>query len=832
VQELDRLKRNKRENQEERARLKARMEEDKRERADKLVQQQLAREGAASASTSAPSTSAPATGATSVLSLRTEDGALRNAFPADATLLDVRLWLADEQRRRDSAGPPAAASQSGGTVGGGHVLVSNEMVELARAGRENFEKQTARMREEARALRAGPEGEAPAARGDIYFVSLLPRAEFLTEEAMSTTLREAGLVPSGTLMVRQPARAPPPPPLPDAAMGAEGEDDDMAEGEYDEPEEDEGDEEGEEEDEEEEDEDGPPFGHGRGRGLMAGMVPAHLLPGRGGRAGGRGRGGVLGRAGGGPLQPGGVQMPTGPGRTLGSSSDTPAEAPADAADAADASADAEAAPAVAEAAEAVAMTPQQRRQAALEAAMARCAAPSQPAAAAPVETAAAPAAEASEPPASDAPSAAALAAAARARREAALAAAEARFGAPAAVPTPAPAPAPPAQAPPPAEAPAPTPPAPRSAEADAARERALAAVQARTAAAEAAAGPGGVRGPKARETMAQRYAKAHGQAVPGSAPAPAPASSGVPVGVDSAERQARYEQAKADAKAKAEEKEQINARLQEDRRDKAMRKALLAGAAPPAAPAAGPSGASSSGGGAAAAAAEHKTSELRIKCEDGTVLRQTIGADETVAAAFALVQANRDAADGPFVLVTPLPRREFGTEVELQTTLREAQLVPRGTLVVLSERNRGVVRLGESVQHAHMQQHLQQLQNMLSELQAANPGEDAGYEELLEWEASMGGSVSTGLSAEELTKLKARTLSTTADDGDAQCCICCCDFVEGDKLMTLSCGHEFHYECVATWLRAKRVCPMCKATVGSGGPSVLGASAMVEDDDE
>ena len=97
----------------------------------------------------------------------------------------------------------------------------------------------------------------------------------------------------------------------------------------------------------------------------------------------------------------------------------------------------------------------------------------------------------------------------------------------------------------------------------------------------------------------------------------------------------------------------------------------------------------------------------------------------------------------------------------------------------------------------------------------------------------MGGSVSTGLSAEELTKLKARTLSTTADNGDnAQCCICCCEFVEGDKLMTLSCGHEFHYECVATWLRAKRFCPMCKATVGSGGHGVLGASIMAENDDE
>ena len=106
---------------------------------------------------------------------------------------------------------------------------------------------------------------------------------------------------------------------------------------------------------------------------------------------------------------------------------------------------------------------------------------------------------------------------------------------------------------------------------------------------------------------------------------------------------------------------------------------------------------------------------------------------------------------------------------------------------------------------------------MLAEMQAANPGEDAGYEELLQWEAAQG-SVSTGLSAEELTQLKARTVEAEAEDDDGpHCAICCCEFVAGDRLMQLACGHEFHYECVATWLRAKRVCPMCKATVGPGG---------------
>ena len=57
--------------------------------------------------------------------------------------------------------------------------------------------------------------EAPGSSGGretiIYFVTLMPRAEYLSEEAMATTLSAAGLVPHGTLMVRRQLVAPPPP---------------------------------------------------------------------------------------------------------------------------------------------------------------------------------------------------------------------------------------------------------------------------------------------------------------------------------------------------------------------------------------------------------------------------------------------------------------------------------------------------------------------------------------------------------------------------------------------------------------------------------------------
>ena len=104
---------------------------------------------------------------------------------------------------------------------------------------------------------------------------------------------------------------------------------------------------------------------------------------------------------------------------------------------------------------------------------------------------------------------------------------------------------------------------------------------------------------------------------------------------------------------------------------------MKAAVAPPAAAAATGSGAGSSsaeaGQSSAAAAqhAEHQHSELRVRCEDGTVLRHTFGADEPLAAAAALVAARRAEEDGPFSLLTPFPRREYSSAAQLQTTLRQ-----------------------------------------------------------------------------------------------------------------------------------------------------------------
>ena len=86
---------------------------------------------------------------------------------------------------------------------------------------------------------------------------------------------------------------------------------------------------------------------------------------------------------------------------------------------------------------------------------------------------------------------------------------------------------------------------------------------------------------------------------------------------------------------------------------------------------------------------------------------------------------------------------------------------------------------------------------------------------LSQLEDSLGGAVAAGLPPSQLASLRVTTLEAAPSE-EQRCCICCCEFVAGDRLMALHCKHEFHPECIGTWLRAKRTCPICKrhATCG------------------
>ena len=68
----------------------------------------------------------------------------------------------------------------------------------------------------------------------------------------------------------------------------------------------------------------------------------------------------------------------------------------------------------------------------------------------------------------------------------------------------------------------------------------------------------------------------------------------------------------------------------------------------------------------------HVCTQVRVRCEDGTVMRLTLRAADPLSLVAEAVGAQRPADAGPFVLRVPFPRREYATPEELQTSIREA----------------------------------------------------------------------------------------------------------------------------------------------------------------
>ena len=50
-------------------------------------------------------------------------------------------------------------------------------------------------------------------------------------------------------------------------------------------------------------------------------------------------------------------------------------------------------------------------------------------------------------------------------------------------------------------------------------------------------------------------------------------------------------------------------------------------------------------------------------------------------------------------------------------------------------------------------------------------------------------------------------------DRPEPCCICLEKLSKGDVALTLTCGHQFHENCIHEWLGRKEFCPLCKASV-------------------
>ncbi|CAD5318582.1 unnamed protein product [Arabidopsis thaliana] len=94
--------------------------------------------------------------------------------------------------------------------------------------------------------------------------------------------------------------------------------------------------------------------------------------------------------------------------------------------------------------------------------------------------------------------------------------------------------------------------------------------------------------------------------------------------------------------------------------------------------------------------------------------------------------------------------------------------------------------------------------------------DNMSYEELLALGERIG-DVSTGLSEEVILKAMKQHKHTSSSPSSVElhqniepCCICQEEYVEGDNLGTLKCGHEFHKDCIKQWVMIKNLCPICK----------------------
>lgn len=55
---------------------------------------------------------------------------------------------------------------------------------------------------------------------------------------------------------------------------------------------------------------------------------------------------------------------------------------------------------------------------------------------------------------------------------------------------------------------------------------------------------------------------------------------------------------------------------------------------------------------------------------------------------------------------------------------------------------------------------------------------------------------------------------TFDDEADASCCICLCEYENGETLTELECGHHFHKSCLTEWATINASCPLCKRGIG------------------
>ncbi|XP_076958747.1 uncharacterized protein LOC143634601 [Bidens hawaiensis] len=84
------------------------------------------------------------------------------------------------------------------------------------------------------------------------------------------------------------------------------------------------------------------------------------------------------------------------------------------------------------------------------------------------------------------------------------------------------------------------------------------------------------------------------------------------------------------------------------------------------------------------------------------------------------------------------------------------------------------------------------------------------YEDLLNLGERIG-SVSTGLSEDNMSKYLMEKVYSYENLEEVSCPICLEEYKDGDKIGRMGkCGHDYHVDCIKKWLLMKKLCPICK----------------------
>ena len=91
-----------------------------------------------------------------------------------------------------------------------------------------------------------------------------------------------------------------------------------------------------------------------------------------------------------------------------------------------------------------------------------------------------------------------------------------------------------------------------------------------------------------------------------------------------------------------------------------------------------------------------------------------------------------------------------------------------------------------------------------------------------------GGGRGAGLTPEEVGELPCHEFEEEGAAGGGECAVCMEAFRAGDRCRVLPrCGHGFHAECVDSWLRKSRRCPLCRAEAADQRKEGAGTVAVV-----